>query len=845
MTLRGLLQHYGDRVRAHPVQEFLAGAGVAIGVAFAFAVVVANGSIASNERALVRGIAGSAKLQLSARSSDGFPETIAQQVRELPDVAVASPVLEQRARVRGPSGTRTVSLVGVDRSITDLGGAATRQLDPALLTLLKTDVMLPSRLAQEVGVPTSARERQVMLEVRGRARSVGVATVLNDATLGPVADAVLAIVPLPRAQALAGLPGRVTRILVTPKPGRTAAARAQLQRVAGGMLTVAPVDREVALMSQAAAPSYQATGFFAAIVAFCGTLLVILTTPERRRSIAVLRTAAGYSPRDIVELLLFEALVLGAIASAAGIALGVLLAKTAFSGAPSFLTFAFAVSDTVAIPFRAALATGAAGVLITCLATAPPLLDLRRGRALDAVEQEQGEAGQRLPKRARHKMAAAALALLMGAGLLVAVDPATTVAAIGAVAAATALLIPALCVGVAGHAQRVAARTNWHELDLAAEGIRARTVRASTLAAMAAVAVCGGVAIEGAHRDVLRGLDRNFREYLGSADLWVTAGGTENSLTTESFVAAATARRLAAVPGVARIDPYYGSMLDVGGRRVWVIARDGHDTNLIPPSQILEGNLRTATTRLRSGPWIAVSNALARKQRAGVGDVLALPTPSGVEQYRVAAITTNLGWGPGAVIMAADRYLRDWREPQPSGLQLWLAPGTHLLKTRRSVQRALGSDSALRAQTAAERDAQFRALARDGLARISQITLLLVVAAALSLAAGTVAAIWQRRVSLAALRISGHLPGELWRVLLLEAVLVLGPGALAGLLAGLASHRLLARWLTDSTGYPAPFAISAAQVAVVVAGILGTAFALIALASARAACVEQRMAFHE
>jgi putative ABC transport system permease protein len=370
-------------------------------------------------------------------------------------------------------------------------------------------------------------------------------------------------------------------------------------------------------------------------------------------------------------------------------------------------------------------------------------------------------------------------------------------------------------------------------------------VRASTLAAMAAVAVCGCLAIEGAHRDVLRGLDRNFAEYLASGDVWVTSGGTENSLTTESFPAAATARRLAAVPGVARVDPYYGSLLDVSNRRVWVIARGPRDAAPIPPSQLIEGHLRTATARLRSGGWIAVSNALARKQGAGVGDAFVLPTPAGMQRYRVAAITTNLGWGPGAVIMSADRYRHDWLSPHPSALELRLAPGADPAATHRAIRRALGPGTALHAQTTPARDAQFRALARDGLERLSQIALMLVIAAALSLAAGMVAAIWQRRVSLAVLRISGHLPGELWLVLLLETVIVLGTGALAGLLAGAAGHRLLARWLADSTGYPAPFALGAAQVAVVIVSILGTALALIALASVRAARVEQRMAFHE
>lgn len=850
MTLRGLIDHYGERLRAHPVQELLAGVGVTIGVALAFAVLVANSSITSNARELVEGIAGSAELQLSARSADGFPTSVVERVRALPDVEAASPLIEQRALVTGPAGRRSVNLVGVERSIADLDGTVTRQLDPAMLILLGTGVMLPSAIAEPIGVPASGgSERQVTLELHGRAERLGVSAVLGEAVVGPAAGAALAIVPLDRAQTLAGIPGHVTRVLVTAAPGREDAVRAELDRIAAGRLTVAPVDREVELIAQAAAPAYQATGFFAAIAAICGALLVfnamLLTAPERRRSIAILRAAAGYTPRDVILMLLFEAAVLGTLASAAGLALGALLATTVFAGAPSFLSFAFALGGAVAIPLSTMLLVGIGGVLVTCVAAAPPLLDLRRGRPLDAVEHEQGEAGQRLPKRARRAMAGAALVLLAASGVLVALAPAATVVAIGLLAVATALAVPTLLVGMARLAQRVAGRMDWHALDLAAEGLRARTVRASTLAAMAAVAVCGCLAIEGAHRDVLRGLDRNFAEYLASGDVWITSGGKENSLTTESFAAAEAMRRVREVPGVAQARPYFGSLLDVDDRRVWVIARGAHDAAPIPPSQLVAGDLTAATDRLRTGEWVAVSNVLAAQQDAGVGDRFVLPTPAGPRSYRVAAITTNLGWGPGAVIMAADRYRRDWLDPNPSAIEVRVRTGANPVAARRAIQSALGPDSALRAQTTPERNAQFQALARDGLDRLSQIALMLVIAAALSLAAGTTAAIWQRRTSLAVLRVSGHLPGELWRILLLEAGLMLGTGCLAGLLAGAVGHRLLARWLSVTTGYPAPFALRPVQVLLVAGAVLVAALALVAIASVRAAHVDQRVAFRE
>jgi putative ABC transport system permease protein len=849
MTFGGLVESYAERVRAHPMQELLAGLGVAIGVALVFAVLVANSSITSNAGSLVHGIAGSAQLELSARSEDGFPQEFLQRTRALPDVKVASPLLEQRAALIGPKGRSSIDLVGVDGSITELGGSATRDLDPVMLVALSEGVMLPKAIADVIGVPTHGTDRSVVLTLRGRAERVQVGGVLDAPQVGPVADAAVAIAQLARVQALAGLPERVSRILVTPQLGRAPAVARELRQLADGRITVAPVKREVQLIAQAAAPSSQATTLFAAIAAVCGALLVLiamlLTAPERRRNIAFLRTTAGYTPRDVVQTLAFEATVIGSIGSIAGLAIGILLAHTLFAGAPSFLSFAFALNGHVSIDPSTAVLVGLGGIAITCVAASPPLLDLRRNRPLDAVEHEEGEAGQRLPASARTALAISATVVLAATIMFVLITPSATIAGIAALAVATALAIPMLVVGAAGLAARVGERTSSHTLGLAAEGLRARTVRASALAAMGAVAICGCLAIEGAHRDVLRGLDANFEQFLASGAIWITAGGTENSLTTESFPAAAVAERVRKVPGVERIRPYYGGLLDVGDRRVWILARGGGDVEPIPPSQLLKGELRTATARLRSGRWVAVSNVLAAQQRTHVGGRFALPTPAGPRSYRVAAIVTNLGWGPGAVILSADRYRRDWLNPNPSALEVDLPPGVDPASMRRSIQAAIGP-SDLHAQRLAERYAQFRALARQGLDRLTTIAWMLIGAAALSLAAGTIAAIWQRRRSLSLLRtVAGHRPAELWRILLLEATIALGTGCAAGVVSGLLGHKLLARWLALTTGYPAPFAIGIVQALLIAGVVLVAALLLIAMFSAGPANTDPRIALED
>ena len=65
--------------------------------------------------------------------------------------------------------------------------------------------------------------------------------------------------------------------------------------------------------------------------------------------------------------------------------------------------------------------------------------------------------------------------------------------------------------------------------------LRGSLTRATALAATGALAVFGTVAIQGAHRDLLHGLDVTASSMLGTADVWVTAAGDENILMTTPF----------------------------------------------------------------------------------------------------------------------------------------------------------------------------------------------------------------------------------------------------------------------------------------------------------------------
>lgn len=812
MKLRTLAWFYGRRLRVHWMQELLAGVGIAIGVALVFAVQVANSSITGSAQQMLKAIAGDATLQVAARDSQGFDAGLADAVRSLPGVDAAAPIIEQRATVVYHRHRIPIDLVGVDQHLTGLGGAAARSFLLGAL-LGQPGILLPASIGTKLNLPSNPHADSpphVSIDVRGRRVSVPVRAVVGDDAIGPLANALISVGSLSYVQRLADLPGRVTRIIVHAKPGAEASVRRELVALVGDRVTVAPVDSEVTALEQAVAPNDQATSLFALISALVGLLFafnaMLLTMPERRRAIAELRIH-GYETGKIIRLVAFQALVLGAAASATGLVLGDLLSRAAAQNPPSYLSFAFPLGTHRVVPLTSLLIAWMGGVGVTCLVAATSLLDLRNSHPTSAISNPDTEPGNALSSRLGSRLAVIAAGIAAATTAMMVLAPSTTVVGLLGITVATVLLVPFAFRLVLRSLDSPARRLRMNSLVLALRALRSTSIRSLALAATGAVAVFGSVTIEGAHRDLVNGLDHNFADYLSSGDLWVTTGGDENSLTTQSFPAGAALERLRALPTVTAARPYFGSMLDIDGRRAWIIGRPPQDRNIVPPSQLDEGNLATAGNLIRHGGWAAVSRVLADGLGTGINGRITLPTPSGMRTFRIAATLTNLGWGPGAVIINANDYRAAWLTNDPSAIEINVAPGVAPAAARSDVQAALGARAALRVQTYTERNDQFQGLARQGLARLSQISALLLIAAALAMAAAMGAAIWQRRIPLARMRIDGFEPTKLWVTLMIEAGVVLAIGCVIGATIGTYGHFLGGRWLMLTTGFPAPFEI--------------------------------------
>ena len=353
----------------------------------------------------------------------------------------------------------------------------------------------------------------------------------------------------------------------------------------------------------------------------------------------------------------------------------------------------------------------------------------------------------------------------------------------------------------------------------------------------------GSVSIQGARGNLQRGLDASAHGIDSLADVWVTPAGVSNSFATTPFKDGASPM-LAALSGVRAAHLYRGSFLDWGDRRIWVLGPPRAARQPISASQIVRGNSGLTVERLREGGWIVVSQAIANEHHLHIGQAFTLPTSQPMS-FRLAALSTNLGWPPGAIVLNADDYARAWGSTDPSAYQLELAAGASAAAVSREVRRALGPRTGLRVETVAERERVHYAQAAQGLSRLTQIRTLVSIAAVLAMAAAMGAMIWQRRARLADMKVDGFSRSVLWRALLWESGLLLGTGCSIGAVFGLYGQLLLSRALAVVSGFPVMRSIGVPATVASFALITAVAVAIVAVPGYLAARVRPSISLQE
>jgi putative ABC transport system permease protein len=800
LRVRSLLVFYRIRLRSRWFQELLAVAGIAAGVALLYAASVANSSLSGPVRQLNHGIVGNSQLQLVARGAYGFPDSVYRAVHGVPGVRLAAPILQAPASVVGPGGRRSVTIYGADPRIVRLRGSLVQGFSAADLARQQV-IAVTTSIADALSLHTGDLTR---MQIAGRTELVGV-VVLGRRDIGAMADTSIAMAPLAYLQTLADLKHRVSRVLVEAAPGQLQTVRAQLERVAGRTLDVRTADYEPRLFEKTSQPTRQATmisSTLSSLVGFMFAACAMLVTVAARRALAIDLRRSGYTTRQIGGILVLDALVLGACAVLLGLALGEVLSRRGFSADIDFLEGAFPIGDERVVTWSSVVVAAAGGLLAATVGVLAPLRGVLGTRSAVHRPASGRTAGAVVTPR---RLACLGGLLLLGVSLAITIAaPSAALIGLIALTLAVVLLLPSVLDMVlitSRWLSRRAPRTLM-SVELALPQLEASTwrVRSLAIATTGALAVLGAAALEGARVNLQAGLDRATVTYDHVSDVWASPYGP-GDLFAVSPIPASTARHLAGVSGVRRVVPYRGSFLDLAGNRAWVRAPADDSVRPIARDQILDGSLEQATARFRAGGWASLSRALADALHVQVGDRFTLRSPLPTT-LRLAAITTNLGWPGGAVILNGDDYARAWGSDAVSAYQLTLMPGISPDRGRAAIQRAVGPRSALRVETADQRDRREIAASRAGLSRLRQISSLMLIAAVIAMAAAMAGLLWQQRSGVARQKLDGYRTAVMWRSLAVESGVLFGTGCLLGGLASLLGQVLFSRGLQAISGFP-------------------------------------------
>ena len=370
--------------------------------------------------------------------------------------------------------------------------------------------------------------------------------------------------------------------------------------------------------------------------------------------------------------------------------------------------------------------------------------------------------------------------------------------------------------------------------------LRAAGARAVAITATGAIAIFGSVAIQGAHDDLLKGLIDAAHDTSGSTDVWVSPTGSYD-LMRHGTVQAGRSEHAATPPRRGAVRLYRGGLLDYGQRRTLVIAPPSQSTPPLLQTQIVQGDPSQATERVRGGGWLVVSQAIAAEHHLHIGQALTLPTPDPTS-LRIAALSTNVGWAPGAFVMNASDFARAWGSRDASAYNVQLAPGVSPARAVGEISRALGPSSGLAVQSAQTRATAQSALSRQALSRLTQIASLIPIVAVLAMAAAMGAMIWQRRPRLAKLKLDGLPRAELWGTILLESALLVGVGCLTGAVFGLYGQQLADRALAQTINFPIVHSVTLVDATSSLVLMIATALAILALPGYLAASVPAALA---
>jgi putative ABC transport system permease protein len=832
LPTRTLLNFGWRYLLRHPWQTLLMVIGITLGVAVVIAIDLANASASQAFDLSTEAVAGRTTHQIVA-GPQGLDEEIYTNLRRQGLALNAAPVIVDY--VSSPQlGNRAMQLLAIDpfaeapfRSYlsTETGVPVA---DLTRFLAIPGAVLISTDLAERYTISTGM---SISLTIAGREQPAVVVGLLQPSdNLSRRALGGIVLVDIATGQELTGRLGRLDRIdLILPVDSGEL-----LEQISASLpadARILPAEARSGVIKELTAAfrtNLTALSLLALVVGLFLIYNTITFSVVQRRSLFGTLRCLGVTRREVFSLVISEALLVGIVGAALGLALGILLGQSALRMVTQTINDLYFVVTVRAV--RVATSSLIKGTLLgiaaTVLTAAPPAWEAASVPPRAALSRSGLESKAR---QAVLRVAAGGLALLAFGGGILTLPTGSLVISFGALSAITlgfAALTPLFTELFMGGLAPVLGRL-WGALGRKAPRDVIKSLSRTSIAVaalMVAMAVTIGISlmISSFRQSVVLWLERAVQ-----ADIHITA----SNLTARQDLNPIDPSVIEAAeewPEIVLVERIRGVTVDSPHGPIFIEASTSPDygEGLIYLSA--EGSPEEVWQAVRSGSVI-VSEPLANRIETVQRGMLTLYTDQGAWDFPIAGVYSEYASTQGTVIMSLNTYQLYWEDDSVTSLALFLEAGAVPDQVVLELQNALSSMQQLFIRpNRALREAALVIFDRT-FAITGSLQLLATVVAFVGVLSSLLALQLDRQREFGILRAIGLTARQLWGLVLLETGLM---GTVAGLLSmptGIVLSWILVHvinrrafnWTLQLQVTPAPFlqALLAAVLAALLAGI--------------------------
>ncbi len=801
MNLLNLLKHISvKRLRLQKVHTLMTVAGISLGVAAIVSIGIVNKSVMRSFEDSISRVTGRAALEVTGAAS-GFPEELLERVQKVPGVEYAVPVVDTQGILVGAK-EQTLMVLGVDvlqdSNIREykLSDENADIPDPLLFLARPDSILLTRELAEREGIKL---EQAIKIQTVRGIRTFRVRGLLNPEGPAKVMAGSIAIMDYPAAQMAFGKEGRIDRIDVSVMRG------SDLESVRKGIREALPKGFNVETsagrtkqIENMISRFQKMLGLARFIVIFVGMYIIYnsvsITVVHRKKEVGILR-ALGATKGRVVLLFLAETLVNGTVGSGLGAGLGILQAKASIGTVSRLVSDIYLNTslDGLSISWYHLIIGFISGLAASLSAAVLPSLASSRITPISAIRSAPySEEGFFTNRRI---IILSAIFLLLSASMLFlykTLPSSPHVHNMMTIFSSSIFILLGISLATP-HFLKLFLRVFHKAVSpflgpagrLAGLNLQKNIIRN----AVAAAAVFLGISMFVNSAGLTNSINQSIMRYMDAivrADIIVTAGRPLATVGSQNTpMPCRVMEQIAKIPGVLSADPFRKIYVDYGDGRFLLMSMDMMKRLAYSDFTILHGSREEILSRLPSEDGIVINEGFAEKYRVKPGDSVTLPTPGGPVAFKVVAIVVEFSSDSGSAFIDISTFQRRWGDRLLDTINVRTTSKDAIPGVIAAIERELGSERKIFALPLSEWRNELYTLINDSFVFNRALSFLTLTIACFGIIVTLFASVLERTREIGILRSIGMLRNQVFKIVLIESMLLGLVGGILGCLGGI------------------------------------------------------------